>query len=240
MDRGLYIAASGMLAEQTRQDQIANDLANATTPGYKADRSAQTSFGDLLLSNRATGQQVGPLGLGVQIAEIRTDVTPAALQQTSEPLDVALDGAGFFSVQTQAGPRYTRDGQLVVDPQGRLATATGHLVLDDKRAPITVGQADGVTIGTDGTISRNGKTIAKLGVVTLTNPVKEGDVLFSGTAGPAPTGTAVRQGYLESSGVNATTAMVDMITSLRTFQSDQKAIQAIDETLEKGIAANGT
>jgi flagellar basal-body rod protein FlgG len=228
-----------MLAEQTRQDQIANDLANASTPGYKADRSAQASFGDLLLSNRATGRQVGPLGLGVEIAEVRADVTPAALKQTSEPLDVGLDGVGFFAVHTPAGTRYTRDGQFVVDPQGRLATATGHLVLDGGNQPITVGSADGLTIGTDGTITRAGRTLGKLAVATLTNPVKEGDVLFSGTPGAAPTTTAVRQGYLESSGVNPTTAMVDMITSLRTYQSDQKAIQAIDETIQKGIAANG-
>jgi flagellar basal-body rod protein FlgF len=240
MDRGLYIAASGMLAEQTRQDQIANDLANASTPGYKPDRSAQASFGELLLSNRATGQQVGPLGLGTHVAEIRTDLTPAALKETGEPLDVALDGPGFLAVQTTAGTRYTRNGQLDVDAQGRLATATGYLVLDDKGNPITVGSASGLTIGTDGSISRAGRAIARLGIANLTNPVEQGDTLFAGTAAQAPASTAVRQGYLEGSGVNSMTAMVDMITSLRTFQSDQKAIQAIDETLEKGIAANGT
>ena len=85
MDRGLYIAASGMLAELTRQDQIANDLANASTPGYKADRSAQASFGELMLANRSNGQTVGPLSLGAHIAEIRTDVAPTALRQTDEP-----------------------------------------------------------------------------------------------------------------------------------------------------------
>src|SRR2546421_188391 len=82
MERGLYIAASGMLAEQVRQNQIANDLANASTPGYKADRSTQKSFGDLLLSNTVTGQTVGPLGLGAQIDKIYTDTTPAPLRQT--------------------------------------------------------------------------------------------------------------------------------------------------------------
>src|SRR5438552_4004306 len=90
MDRGLYIAASGMLAELVRQDQLANDLANASTPGYKADRAAEASFGQLLLRNRTTGEPIGSLGFGAQIAEIRTDLTQGPLRQTDEPLDVAL------------------------------------------------------------------------------------------------------------------------------------------------------
>lgn len=228
-----------MLAEQTRQDQIANDLANASTPGYKADRSAQSSFGELLLANRTTGQQIGSLALGSEIAEIRTDVSPAPLKQTDEPLDVALEGPGFLAVQTPNGTRYTRDGQLVVDGQGRLATAAGYLVLDDGGRPITVGAADGLTIGSDGAVSRGGRSLARLGVFSLTGPVKQGDTLFAGTPGARPAGTSVRQGFLETSGVNAATAMIDMITSMRAYEAGMKVIQAIDETLQKGIAAGG-
>jgi len=240
MDRGLYIAASGMLAEQTRQDQIANDLANASTPGYKPDRSAQESFGRLMLENRSTGQQIGPLDLGTRIAAVRTDLTAAPLEQTGDSLDVAIDGEGFLAVQTPAGTRFTRNGQLVVDPQGRLATATGFPILDDKGQPIMVGNANDLVIGSDGTISRlGGKAIAKIGVVSLTRPVKQGDTLFAGVSGPRPAQTAVRQGFLEGSGVNPATAMVEMITSLRAFESAQKAIQTIDETLERGIQAGG-
>ncbi|HVU76478.1 MAG TPA: flagellar hook-basal body protein [Gaiellaceae bacterium] len=239
MDRGLYIAASGMLAEQTRQDQIANDLANASTPGYKADRSAQAAFGDVLIENTATGQQLGSLGLGTQVTRIVTDLNPAALKQTGDPLDLALDGQGFFSVQTPAGRRFTRDGQLVVDGSGRLATATGYLVLDAQGRTIQPGGSDGLIVSPDGTVSRNGRAIATLGVVSLTNPAKEGDTLFNGTAAGRPAGTVVRQGYLEGSSIDPTTAMVDMIQSLRTYESDQKAIQTIDETLNKGISAGG-
>ena len=101
MDRGLYIAASGMLAEQTRQDQIANDLANASTPGYKADRTAQSGFGALLLENTANGQPIGTLGLGTQVSRVVTDMTPAPLKETDEPLDLALDGQGFFAVPSR-------------------------------------------------------------------------------------------------------------------------------------------
>lgn len=228
-----------MLAEQTRQDQITNDLANSSTPGYKADRSMQASFGTMLLENTANGQAIGSLGLGAQITSTYTDLTPAPLKQTDEPLDVALDGQGFFAVQTPAGPRYTRDGQFVVDGNGRLATATGYPVLDANGRTIALGGSDGLTIDSGGVIQRNGRTIATLGVASLTNPVKQGDTLFAGAAGPRPTGTAVRQGFLEGSGVDPTKAMVEMITSLRTYESDQKAISSIDETLQKGIQAGG-
>jgi flagellar basal-body rod protein FlgG len=88
-------------------------------------------------------------------------------------------------------------------------------------------------------VSRNGRAIATLGIVSLTNPVKEGDTLFNGTPAGRPAGTVVREGYLEGSSIDPTTAMVDMIQSLRTYQSDQKAIQTIDETLQKGISAGG-
>lgn len=228
-----------MLAEQTRQDQIANDLANASTPGYKTERSAQQSFDQLLLANTRTGQPIGPLDLGVEIVDTRTDLTPGPLKQTGDPLDLALDGQGFFSVRTPAGIRYTRDGQLVVDAQGRLQTATGYLVLDDRKQPITVGSSDGLTVAADGTVSRAGRTIARLGIVSLSNPVKQGDTLFAGTPGARPAATGVKQGYLEGSAVDAATAMVDMITSLRAYEAGQKAIQTIDETLQRGIATGG-
>jgi flagellar basal-body rod protein FlgG len=113
-------------------------------------------------------------------------------------------------------------------------------VLDDAGRPIQAGSADGLTIAADGTISRNGRQIARLGVVSLTNPVKQGDTLFTGTPGQRPAATAVRQGYLETSGVNAATAMIDMITSMRAYEAGMKVIQSIDETLQKGIAASGT
>jgi len=88
MDRGLYIAASGMLAEMARQDLIANDLANVSTPGYKADRVSQRSFSEVMLSNTQSGQQIGPLGTGAAIARQVTDLTSAPLKDTGEPLEV--------------------------------------------------------------------------------------------------------------------------------------------------------
>src|SRR3954453_1648452 len=103
MDRGLYIAASGMLAEQVRQDQVANDLANASTPGYKADRTAQQSFGNLLLSNSQTGQQIGPQSTARKVRPLKPGFTPQPRRDPGEPLDFGIVGNGFFAVQTAQG-----------------------------------------------------------------------------------------------------------------------------------------
>jgi flagellar basal-body rod protein FlgF len=238
MDRGLYIAASGMLAEQVRQDQLAHDLANASTSGYKPDRSTQRSFGELLLANRATGEIVGAAGLGAEIAEIKTDLSQAPLRETNEPLDVALAGSGFLAVQTPDGVRYTRAGQLALDAQGRLTTATGLPVLGDNGQPITVGTSEPV-IGADGTVSAGGRTLGRIAIVDLRDPVKQGDTLFSGTPTGRPVGTILKQGFLEGSGVQPAEAMVDMMTSMRAYESVQRVIRTIDETLQRGIQTGG-
>jgi flagellar basal-body rod protein FlgG len=218
MERGLYIAASGMLAELRRQDQIANDLANAATPGYKSDRSTQQSFGDMLLANRQTGQAIGSLGLGVQLDQTTTDWTPQALRQTDDPLDFAIQGEGFFAVRTAQGAFYTRNGQFTLSPQGTLTTARGDIVLGPGGAPVQA--------GADGKVDpRN------VGVFNVTNPAKVGDNLISGQqAGPA-TGTA-ESGMLEGSGANPARSMVDMIASFRAFEATQKVVRTLDETLQ--------
>jgi flagellar basal-body rod protein FlgG len=226
MDRGLYIAACGMLAEQIRQDQIANDLANASTPGYKPDRTTQTNFGALLLRNSVTGEVVGSQGTAVEVDEVRTDFTPQTTRDTGEPLDFAVVGEGFFAVQTPGGVRYTRDGQFSVDARGRLVTAAGDLVLGKGNRPLTV--------------TRNGTVDPKqLAVVALGNPRKQGDNLVTGAPRGAATGVA-RSGVLEASGADPARAMVDMIASMRTYESGQKVIQTIDETLQKAANSVGT
>jgi flagellar basal-body rod protein FlgF len=222
MERGLYIAASGMMAEQVRQDLIAHDLANASTSGYKPDRVASKSFGEMLLSDTRNGAPVGSLGLGTQIDKQVTDMSSGAIRDTGEPLDFAVEGDGFFTVRTSGGVRYTRDGQFAASARGTLVTASGDDVLGPNGAPIR--------LGTDGKVATS-----DLGVVSLTNAKRQGDNLFTGTAGGAAPGT-VRASALEGSGVNPTTTMVDMISSLRAFESGQRVITTIDSTLQK--AAN--
>jgi flagellar basal-body rod protein FlgF len=226
MDRGLFIAAAGMRAEQTRQDQLSSDLANAATPGYKRDRTTQTSFGDMLLRNTRTGADVGRVGLGPYADQTHTDLTANPSRETGEALDFAIEGDGFFALQTDAGVRYTRGGQFRVSPAGTLADARGNQVLGPGNQPIQVG-ADGRVDPTE------------LGVVALTDPVKRGEGLFEGTAaGNAGVGV-VRQGALETSGVDPTRAMVDMIASLRAFEAGQKSITTIDETLGRAASQVG-
>jgi flagellar basal-body rod protein FlgG len=226
MDRGLYIAASGMLAEQVRQDQIANDLANASTPGYKADRTGQRTFGDILLANRVTGQVVGPQSLAVQVGQVQAKLAPEPAKDTGEPLDFAILGDGYFAVRTPAGVRYTRNGQFEASAQGTLVTPAGDAVLGRN------GQS--LTVGADGRVDPN-----LLGVTALRNAAKQGDNLFTGTPGGGQAGT-VRAGALEESGVDAAESMVDMIASLRAFEAGQRAITTIDETLGKSVNQVGS
>jgi flagellar basal-body rod protein FlgF len=219
MERGLYIAASGMVAEQMRQDQIANDLANASTPGYKADRVTQRAFAELLLSNSATGQAVGGLTTGVGADRMVTDMTPQPLRDTGEPLDLAIAGDGWFGVRTAQGTRYTRNGQFTAAADGTLTDQLGNPVLGRNGQPVKVG-ADGHV------------TAADVGVFAVQDPSKQGDNLFTGTAAGQAAGS-VRTGALEGSGVDPARTMVDMIASFRAFEAGQKVIQTIDESLHK-------
>ncbi len=219
MERGLYIAASGMLAEQARQDQLTNDLANSETAGYKADRVAQRSFGDVLLENTRTGEVVGPQSTGVGLMQSVTDLRPQAVKQTDEPLDLAVVGEGYFAVQTPQGERFTRNGAFAADGQGRLVDQLGNAVLGPDRRPVVVGA--------------DGKVDAKrVGLFAVDGVRKQGDSLFAGTATGRGAGT-VRTGALEGSGVDPTRTVVDLMASLRAYEAGQKAITTIDESLRQ-------
>jgi flagellar basal body rod protein FlgG len=225
-----------MLTELVRQDSIAGDLANASTPGYKPRVITQASFGDVLQAAGASGHALDLVGYGARIATTSIDLTQGPLDQTGQPLDVALHGAGFLKVQTPNGPAYTRDGQLAVDAGGQLVTALGEPVLDPSGKPIDIGaHGSDLTIAADGTITAAGKTLGQIGVFSLTSPEKAGANLFTGTPGAKPVGTTVHQGALEGSAVNPVTTMVDMIVSLRAYESSQRAIHSIDETLQRAI-----
>ncbi len=226
MDLGLYIAASGMVAEQVRQDQLSSDLANASTPGYKSDQSPQHSFGEVLLANAPGAPAVGSANLGVALGATYTDMAPGPIQDTGQPLDFAIEGEGFFAVQTAQGVRYTRDGQFTASAQGLLTDAQGNPILSQSGTPVKV--------GADGTVQPSA-----LGVFMVPGATKQGENLYAGTPSEGKAG-AIRQGALEGSGVDAAKVMVDMITSLRTFQSGQQAIQAIGQTLQQASTQVGS
>jgi len=226
MDPGLYIAASGMLAEQVRQSQLANDLSNASTAGYKPDQAEQQSFGALLLSNTSTGQQIGTINTGVRIDRVVTDTSPAALNQTGQPLDFGISGTGYFAVRTAQGIRYTRDGQFESNASNQLTDSQGNLVLGQNGQPVTV-SAKGTVPAT------------ALGVFNVPNPAKQGDNLFTGASTGRAAGV-VRQGELEASGVDPVRTMTDMIASLRAYQAGQSAIQSIDQTMQENAQSVGS
>ena len=226
MDVGLYISASGMLAQQVQEDQLANDLSNASTPGYKTDSSVQSSFGSLLLANTATGQPIGTLNTGVQLGSPVTNLTPQSLYSTGQPLDFGVAGEGFFAVRTAQGVQYTRDGQFQENAQGLLTDSQGDPVLSQNGATITV--------SAQGTVPAS-----SLGVFNLTNVTKQGNNLYTGTLGGRGTGT-VKQGELENSSVDPTTTMVNMISSLQTYQAGENAIQAIDGTMQESASSVGS
>jgi flagellar basal-body rod protein FlgF len=219
MDTGLYIAASGMLAQQVREDQLANDMSNASTPGYKSDSSVQSDFGAMLLANTSSGQTIGPINTGVQLGAPVTNLTPVSLHSTGQPLDFGIAGQGFFAVRTPQGIRYTRDGQFQANAQGQLVDGQGNQVLSQSGATITV--------SAQGTVPAS-----SLGAFNVTGVAKQGDNYFTGTPGGRATGT-VKQGELEDSSVDPVTTMVHMISSLQTYQAGENAIQAIDGTMQQ-------
>jgi flagellar basal-body rod protein FlgF len=226
MDLGLDIAASGMVAEQARQDQLANDLANASTPGFKPDESPQHSFGAVLLANTEGGSAIGSVDEGVQLGKAYTNMTPGTMQETGEPLDFAIEGNGFFAVKTAEGVRYTRDGQFTTSATGVLTDTSGDPVLGAKGGQIKVAAT--------GTVPASA-----VGVFEVPGAVKQGENLYTGKAAGKASGT-IRQGSLEGSGVDAAKIMVEMITSMRSFQSGQQAIQAIGQTLQEAASQVGS
>ncbi len=226
MDLGLDIAASGMVAEQARQSQLANDLANTSTPGYKSDHTPQRSFGEVLLANAPGTPTVGSVVQGVSLGATYTDMSPSSLQETGEPLDFAMQGSGFFAVRTAQGVRYTRDGQFTTSAQGQLTDANGNPVLSQGGAAIQVPASGKVPT-------------SALGTFEVPGAVKQGENLFSGTSAGRASGS-VRAGALEASGVDAAKVMIEMTTSLRSFQSGQQAIQAIGQTLQEASSQVGS
>jgi flagellar basal-body rod protein FlgF len=219
MDIGLSIAAQGMLAEQVRQNELSNDLANGSTPGYKPQLAEQRSFDSLLLQNSTTGQTIGPLNAGVDIARTVTNTTAVPLQSTGQALDFGIAGNGFFAVRTAQGVRYTQDGRFSLNARSQLTDAAGDLVLSQSGQPITA--APGGTV-----------TPTSLGVFNLTNATEQGDNLFTGRATGRGT-DIVHSGELEGSGVDSISTMTDMIASLRSYQAGQTVIQSIDHTMQE-------
>ncbi len=257
--RALFTAATGMEAQQTRIDTIANNLANVNTTGYKKSRP---EFEDLFYETLAapgaadasgaalpTGAQIGH---GVKLASVTRVATQGERIQTGRDLDLAVEGEGYFQVQSATGETlYTRDGSFQRDRDGNLVTRTGLLVSPNVQIPIDVRD---VTILGDGTVSGvpAGQTqptvLGQIEIARFANPSglrALGNNLLapSDASGDPEVGTpaqqgfgAVSQGFLESSNVNMAEELVRMILAQRAFEVNSRVIQASDEMLQR--AAN--
>lgn len=233
MNRGVYSAASAMQVSQQWLDTIANNLANASTVGFKRDGlTFEEGFERELRSEGGEGSPIGTVGQKTVVAFAYTDETQGALVPTGNPLDVALTAPGaYFAVQNGDGTGYTRNGSFQIGADGVLSDQSGRPVLDASLAPIRLGQGP-VTIGEDGSIQQGGATVTRLGIFQG-RLAKAGGNLFVGS--PNPASAQLRPGFLESSNVNAIEEMVAMIRLNRVFEMAQKAIQSQDESSQRLI-----
>ena len=221
MDNALYVGLSRQIVLRREMDIVANNIANADTNGFKVES---------LISQETPGAPAmtlqGPKPIKfVTPGGVDRDFGQGALRRTDSPLDVGMDGQGFFKVTTKAGDRFTRDGHFRTDDQGRLTTQNGDLVADDGGGEITLDPQKGpVSISADGTISQGVERVGKLGVYRFDNLAvleKTGDNLYKNgsNAQPAPTTDAkVRQGMLEGSNVRQIVEVTRMIEVSRAYE----------------------
>ncbi|MBP1764264.1 MAG: flgG 2 [Firmicutes bacterium] len=243
MIRGIYTAASGMVAETIRTDTTANNLANASTTGYKKDVAVSREFSGLLLQRMNDGQNatIGTLGTGSTIDAVLTQQTAGTLRPTGNPLDMAIDGRGFFTVQTPNGLRYTRNGSFTRNAADQLVTSDGYPVVGQTGAISLNGViGSNITITADGRIYNGPEELDRLQLADFTDPsrlVKEGANLFAaGDAVPEKTVMGkVSQATLEMSNVNIVAEMVNLISGYRSYEINSKAVQAQDGMLDKAV-----
>ena len=256
MIRSLWISKTGLDAQQTQMDVIANNLANVSTAGFKRSRAV---FEDLLYQTlRQPGAQSSQqtqlpsglqLGTGVRPVATERIFTQGNLQQTGHSKDLAINGEGFFQVLLPDGTAaYTRDGSFQVDNQGQLVTSSGFVIQPAISIPAN---AQSVTVGRDGTVSitQSGTAtptqVGALQVSTFINPAgleSKGENLYveTGSSGNASTNTPgsngagnLSQGYIETSNVNVVEELVNMIQTQRAYEINSKAITTSDQMLQK-------
>ncbi len=243
MSGDLYLVGAGALLQQMRLDTISNNLANMATAGYKQDKvvfrtNPQVQPPEADLSPLPVADQV--ISPYAPPMEQILDFSQGPLEKTGNRLDVAIEGPGFFKVQTPQGVRYTRKGSFLLDAKGILSTPEGYPVLG-QGGPITI-DGSKIEIHQDGTITVDGDEAGQLEVVDFPHPYKlkrQGQSLFAPQDGaiqemPAE-GATISQGFVERSNVEAIRAMTEMIETLRIFESYQKIMRSIDDAQAKTV-----
>jgi flagellar basal-body rod protein FlgG len=258
MIKGLYTGAAGMMTQLIRQDTIANNLANVMTTGYKKDIAVSASFPDILLSrlgesavNQSNGrlrqlppQLLGSLGTGAAVDAVYTDYTQGNLTKTDSPFDMAVTTDGFFTVAAPAGARYTRDGRFNVNAVGTLVNYQGHAVLDIQGQPIQIEQTARFDVNERGDVFVDDAYVASIQVVRFDDVnalVKEGNTYFQTDQAAEPIAyPGIRQGWQETSNVNAVQEMVALISVMRAYEFNQKVIQAEDDMSQTAMSNAST
>lgn len=238
MDVPSYIALSRLVAQSRALEVTATNMANANTPGFKAER---VLFSDWL--SKQTGTDAPPGGRTVQFVQDRAtyrDQQAGPVQQTGNPFDLALGDDGYFSVETARGPRLTRAGRFTPMSDGRLGDAEGNALLDTAGQPIRISAADQrITVAADGTVSSENGRIGKVGVVRPSDPMRvtaEGGRTLRADADTVPVDKPqVIQGAVEDSNVQPVLEMTRMMADLREFQFTTQFVQGEADRLQSSI-----
>ena len=262
MVQGWYTGASGMNAQQMRLDAISNNLANVDTTSYKRDVAVSKNFPELLLrrmdddgvyknpfGSTDAAPVIGKVGLGVELNELFTDFEQGSFKPTGSNSDFALEGKGFFAVETPNGERYTRNGNFTVGTEGYLMTKEGYPVLGEngriflQDTKYTVNKNGEVYVTPIGKPEKDSVLLDRLKLVKFENDryiTKQGSSLYKDTeiSGPAVSAEGkdrpiVTQGYVEASNVNVVNEMVQMIEVNRAYEANQKSIQSEDTMMSK-------
>lgn len=243
MIRGLYTAASGMIYENKRQENVAQNIANIQTPGFKQSYISAISQ-DKVVSNLNGSNQLGSLTLKVAIDQQVLNLAQGDLKTSENALDFAIEGNGFFTLQGQNGNLYTRDGRFELDETGTLVSKEGYpvLVVDASGNQQTIQLNEDISVSQNGTFNLNNTTYQFV-ISNITNAdqlVYQGDSTFSYNGPIGAQGEyKVHQNMLEGANVNATDALVDMITVNRSLQTNSRVLTAIDETLQSTVTEIG-
>lgn len=232
MNRGLYTAASAMSSSQVWLDTVANNLANASTTGYRRD---EVDFEESLLrelkADGGRGQIIGDMQSGPEVVNITTSFEHGSIMATGGSLDVAIQGnAGMFAIQTTNGVKFTRAGAFTLNSQREVVDQNGYPVLDADQRPIKADQPGAVSIGPDGTVSVGKVALGKVAVFEGRFQ-KFGNNLFDAIGGAQINANAtLSTGSVESSNVNVVSTMIEMVQVQRLFEMAQKSVQNHDET----------
>lgn len=235
MDNAIYTSLTRQSGLMREMRVIANNIANADTTGFRREGVV---FSEYMHSLDSTGETLSMANARGRLV----DLTQAGLTQTNSPLDMGIEGEGFFMIETPAGPRLTRAGNFLTSPEGELVTPDGYRVLDEGQAPITLPQnASNLSVGADGTVTANGIPVARIGLFQATDQnsvLHQGGTRFSfeGGAEPAPD-AKLHQGFLEGSNVDPMFEISRMIEVQRAYEMGQSMLEREDQRIRNTITS---